>query len=305
LPDWSTFFATVTNFSVIAATGPAWELVEFSDAKLLSLFKSWWALKENLLAVVGALPILGRFLWGDRALLGFRGVWWKCLSRAAFMDLLVERFPEALRRYWRGDELATVFHYAAQAGDAEMIARLCYLDDLDPNMPNDSGQTPIMLAIEAGAVKAVKALLIHPLLDLGFVPAVATETAFSVAIKVDLDCDTFWEHPTLDFRQMIGGALTVKGLVTMNKVALFHKLFSSSAILRGRDVNALDANGKGLLHYAVDARNIEMITRILNHVSFRVFAREEIGRTVAPLKTTDPAIKRLIAERFKRARGWG
>jgi hypothetical protein len=302
--NWAPFFK-IAPFNVVLATGPFWSLPRLDIARIDGLLCSWAGIRTRFVDYVRDFPAIRPFIWGERASLPFRAKWWPLLQDDRTLDFLIDNFSEALLKKWDDAKWTTVYHYAVCEAGAKMIPRLLYVDDLDPNLPNGAGETPIILAIKQGASDAVKALLIHPLLDLSLRRDQRAESALAAAIAADLDCDGFWEHPTLDFAEISNGALTVKLLVTNHRIGLFQKLFSADAILKGRDVNTLDREGRGLLHYAVEAGDVEFITRVLNHVSFKVFPREEIGKSVALLKAKSVAVKNLIAERFKRVKGWG
>lgn len=160
----------------------------------------------------------------------------------------------------------TMFHYLMGHSSIEVMKSILERKDVDPNIVDKMGRTPLLLAIEKKNEEMVKLLLEHPKVDVNksTMALRRTETPLTLAIKTNFPAiKHLIDHPNID--------LNLSNNLVDKEIPLFlaYKQKNMEVVFMlldkpGIDVNIVDKNNYSILHNATQIGNSTLVRKLLS-----------------------------------------
>jgi hypothetical protein len=131
-------------------------------------------------------------------------------------------------------------------------------------------------------MEMVKVLMTHPAIELSDLSCGVEP--LRLMLRSTEVVPEFYRHPMLNTAEEHKGEMVLAELArTHHSAEVLRSHFNELFVIRARrfpmDINAIDGNRKTLLHYAVEAGNIELVELILGYPDFVPY----LGRAAAVL----------------------
>lgn len=171
---------------------------------------------------------------------------------------------------------ASILHLAAFTGATSSVRALAYQYHLDPKAIENDGESLLFWAARGGHAQAAIDLATEYDLD----PHVKNKKGKTI-MHCARDLETAFvlaEHFNLCI-----GAVDGKGVTIFQRAAKhinYEDMVKYTNDFELADINALDDDGWGLLHWAARGGNTDLITRLVDTFQLNIFAKTSMGENV-------------------------
>lgn len=171
----------------------------------------------------------------------------------------------------------TALHYAAAFGDCKMIELLVLFQDLDFNLRDDEGKTPLFKAVELGSAECVKLLLDHQANPCIAASDGRTPFEYSLQMKGDAHLDIiklFIGVRHLDeyyFDNEVVSPLHILGIADVPVAETAKYLLQEENV----DPNAQDTNGITPLMMAANNKNLALVDELVHYKTIPTLTDKE------------------------------